>query len=117
MATHDLLDRRSDTAAGKHKNGVSAVYGIGVETPFHTYLKTLLMKAFSSPRFGVYAIMSMVCMHFTVGRYGSWEYRGKHGPPCDGCVSLLRSATEGAGLRWAPKAPASNYAEGDEFRG
>jgi hypothetical protein len=55
-------------------------------------------------------------MHFIVSRYGAWEYRGNHGSGCDECINLLRSATTGAGFKWAPKPPPSNYAEGDELR-
>ncbi|KAF7857028.1 hypothetical protein EAF04_009788 [Stromatinia cepivora] len=116
MATHDLLDWRSDTAAGNHENGVSAVYGLGIEAAFHTYLEALLRRVLSAPRFGIYGIGSIIYMHFTVSRYASWEYHGKHGPACDGCVDLLRSATEGAGLKWAPKPPPCNYEDGEEAR-
>lgn len=116
MAAHDLLDWRSDTAASNHENGVSAVYGLGFKAAFHTYLEALLKRALSAPRFGIYGIGSMIYMHFTVARYASWEYHGKHGPACDGCVDLLRSATEGAGLKWAPKPPPSNHEDGEEMR-
>ncbi|CAD6441810.1 d30e9f3d-078b-4005-9029-f380fe65a38f [Sclerotinia trifoliorum] len=116
MAAHDLLDWRSDTAAGNHENGVSAVYGLGNEAAFHTYLEALLKMILRGPRFGMYGIGSMIYMHYTVARYASWEYHGKHGAACNECVDLLRSATEGAGLKWAPKPPPSNYEDGEEVR-
>ncbi|APA09834.1 hypothetical protein sscle_05g046040 [Sclerotinia sclerotiorum 1980 UF-70] len=116
MATHDLLDWRSDMAAGNHENGVSAVYGLGIEAAFHTYLEALLKMVLTAPRFGMYGIGSMVYMHYTVARYAAWEYHGKHGAACNRCVDLLRSATEGAGLKWAPKLPPRNYEDGEEVR-
>jgi hypothetical protein len=79
-------------------NGVSAVYGLGVQNLFHSYMKALLRKVPTEPRSGVYAVAAMAYMHFTVGRYGAWEYRGSHGPGGDDCVDLLRGATAGAGL-------------------
>jgi hypothetical protein len=116
MATHDLLDWRCDVAANNFENAVSAVYGFGVELPFHAFLEAMLEDILTHPRSGLYGIGAVVYMHFTVGRYGAWEYHGDHQPACGECVSLLKKATEGAGLKWAPKPPPKSYAEGDEFR-
>ncbi|KAI8628804.1 hypothetical protein F5Y19DRAFT_485170 [Xylariaceae sp. FL1651] len=116
MAAHDLLDWRCDVAAGNHENAVSAVYGFGIASPFHTFLETMLKEALTHPRSGLYGIGAVVYMHFTVGRYGAWEYHGEHKPACDKCVSLLVKATADAGLEWAPKPPPKSYAEGDELR-
>ncbi|KAI0870410.1 hypothetical protein GGS24DRAFT_510922 [Hypoxylon argillaceum] len=116
MATHDLLDWRCDVAAGNHENSISAVYGFGIESPFHAFLETLLKEALNHPKSGVYGIAGVVYMHFIVGRYGGWEYRGEHKPACEECVRLLRRGTKDAGLEWAPKPPPKTYAEGDEVR-
>lgn len=116
MATHDLFDWRSDTAAGNHENGVSAVYGFGVEAPFHRFLEALLEKALQSPQAGLYGLASIVYMHFTCSRYGAYEYRGDFGPACKECIDILQSATTGAGLEWTPKPPPRSYAEGDKLR-
>ncbi|KAL2839326.1 hypothetical protein BJX68DRAFT_258910 [Aspergillus pseudodeflectus] len=56
MAMHDLLDWRSDTAAGNHENGVSALYGLGeVNDPHHVYLEGMLRNAKAHPVSGAYA--------------------------------------------------------------
>ncbi|KAI3317747.1 hypothetical protein HD806DRAFT_514206 [Xylariaceae sp. AK1471] len=116
MATHDLLDWRCDVAAGNYENGVSAVYGFGIASPFHAFLETMLKDVLTHPRSGLYGIGAVVYMHFTVGRYGAWEYHGKHKRACAKCVALLAKATADAGLEWAPKPPPKSYAEGDELR-
>lgn len=95
--------------------------GIGIETALSVetalaYLEALLKMVLTAPRFGMYGIGSMVYMHYTVARYAAWEYHGKHGAACNRCVDLLRSATEGAGLKWAPKLPPRNYEDGEEVR-
>ncbi|EAU35422.1 predicted protein [Aspergillus terreus NIH2624] len=59
MAMHDLLDWRSDTAAQNHENGVSAVYGLGFENAFHTYLEASLRRASAEPRSGVHAMAGL----------------------------------------------------------
>jgi hypothetical protein len=97
-------------------NGISAVYELGVQNPFHSYLKALLRRVLADSWSGICAVTAMTFMHFTVGRYGAWEYRGSHGPGCDDCVDFLREATGGAGLEWMPKLPPTNYVEGDEMR-
>ncbi|KAI0418843.1 hypothetical protein F5X98DRAFT_362813 [Xylaria grammica] len=116
MATHDLLDWRCDVAAGNHENAVSAIYGFGVASPFHAFLETMLKEVLKHPRSGLYGIAGVLYMHFTIGRYGAWEYRGEHKPGCDRCMSLLYRATKAAGLIWAPEPPPRSYAEGDEAR-
>ncbi|KJZ71007.1 hypothetical protein HIM_09618 [Hirsutella minnesotensis 3608] len=82
MAMHDLYDWRSDTAAANHENGVSAVYGMGMNDPFHAYLEATLKKAGKHPKATIYTISAMTLMHFTASRYGAYEYRGTHRPPC-----------------------------------
>ncbi|KAI0973570.1 hypothetical protein F4678DRAFT_425168 [Xylaria arbuscula] len=116
MATHDLLDWRCDVAAGNHENSVSAVYGFGVANPFHAFLETMLIEILTHPRSGLYGVAGVLYMHFTIGRYGAWEYHGDHEPGCEKCVSLLHRATKAAGLVWAPKPPPRNYAEGGQAR-
>ncbi|KAI0450976.1 hypothetical protein F5B21DRAFT_528306 [Xylaria acuta] len=116
MALHDLLDWRCDVAAGNHENAVSAVHGFGIASPFHAFLETMLEEALKHPRSGVYGIGAVTYMHFIVGRYGAWEYRGEHKAACEKCLGLLSEATEAAGLKWAPKPPPKSYAEGDEAR-
>ncbi|KAI1109938.1 hypothetical protein F5Y14DRAFT_430672 [Nemania sp. NC0429] len=116
MAAHDLLDWRCDVAAGNHENAVSAVYGFGIQEPFHVFLETMLKEALVHPRSGIYGIAAVMSMHYIVGRYGAWEYRGQHDAACEECVSLLRKGTKEAGLQWAPKPPPRSYAEGDEMR-
>ncbi|KAE8368662.1 hypothetical protein BDV27DRAFT_153857 [Aspergillus caelatus] len=73
IAVHDLLDWRSDIAAGNHENGVSAAYGLGIKDPFHAYLEAILTRAESNPRSGGYAIAAIVFMHFTGVRYGAYD--------------------------------------------
>ncbi|KAI0439796.1 hypothetical protein F4803DRAFT_568043 [Xylaria telfairii] len=116
MALHDLLDWRCDTAAGEHENAVSAVHGFGIASPFHALLEAMLEEALKHPLSGVYGIGAVTYMHFTVGRYGGWEYRGEHKPACEKCLGLLREATKAAGLQWEPKPPPKSYEEGDEAR-
>lgn len=116
IAIHDLLDWRSDIAAGNHENGVSAVYGLGFADPFHTYLEKVLQRATFHPVSGAYAISAMVYMHFTASRYGAYEYRCENGRPCPECVALLRDITVQSGLVWAPKQPPRGFGEGREFR-
>ncbi|KAJ8105791.1 hypothetical protein ONZ43_g7283 [Nemania bipapillata] len=116
MATHDLLDWRCDVAAGNHENAISAVYGFGIASPFHAFLEALLKEALNHAQSGIYGIAAVVYMHFIVGRYGGWEYRGEHEPACEECVRLLRKGTKEAGLEWAPKPTPKSYAEGDEMR-
>ncbi|KAJ8133151.1 hypothetical protein O1611_g472 [Lasiodiplodia mahajangana] len=116
MAMHDLLDWRCDVAAGNHENAVSAVYGFGVASPFHAFLETMLKEALKHPKSGMYGMAGVVWMHFVVGRYGGWEYRGEHGPACKECVRLLQRCTKEAGLEWAPKPPPKSYEDGDEAR-
>ncbi|KAI8948601.1 hypothetical protein F4801DRAFT_604141 [Xylaria longipes] len=116
MALHDLLDWRCDVAAGNHENSLSAVYGFGIASPFHSFLETMLEEVLKHPRSGLYGIGAVTYMHFIVGRYGAWEYRGEHEPACEKCLKLLQEATEAAGLKWAPKPPPKSYAEGDEAR-
>ncbi|TRX95684.1 hypothetical protein FHL15_003238 [Xylaria flabelliformis] len=116
MALHDLLDWRCDVSAGNHENAVSAVYGFGIEAPFHAFLEAMLEEVLKHPRSGVYGIGAVTYMHFVVGRYGAWEYRGQPMPACEKCIGLLREATEAAGLEWAPKSPPKRYVEGDEAR-
>ncbi|KAI1159231.1 hypothetical protein F5B18DRAFT_637838 [Nemania serpens] len=116
MAAHDLLDWRCDVAAGNHENAVSAVYGFGIPSPFHAFLETMLKEALKHPRSGIYGIAAVVSMHYLVGRYGAWEYRGEHNSACEECVRLLRKGTKDAGLQWAPKPPPRSYAAGDEMR-
>ncbi|BAE57076.1 unnamed protein product [Aspergillus oryzae RIB40] len=109
IAIHDLLDWRSDVAAGNHENGVSAAYGLGIEDPFHAYLEATLERAVSNPRSGGYAIAAIVYMHFTGVRYGAYDYHGTHGESCSECVRILRDVTIGAGLVWAPKSPPRSF--------
>ncbi|KAF2972823.1 hypothetical protein GQX73_g692 [Xylaria multiplex] len=116
MGLHDLFDWRCDVAAGDHENSLSAVYGFGVVSPFHAFLEAMLKEALKHPRSGIYGIASIVYMHFTVGRYGAWEYHGEHKTGCDKCTSLLYRATKAAGLNWTPKPPPRSYAEGDKAR-
>ncbi|KAI1124919.1 hypothetical protein F5Y10DRAFT_284714 [Nemania abortiva] len=116
MATHDLLDWRCDVAAGNHENAISAVHGFGITSPFHAFLEALLKEALKHPQSGMYGIAAVVYMHFVVGRYGGWEYRGEHKPACEECVRLLQKGTKEAGLEWAPKPPPKSYAEGEELR-
>ncbi|KFH41727.1 hypothetical protein ACRE_075500 [Hapsidospora chrysogenum ATCC 11550] len=117
MAMHDLFDCRADVAAGNHENGVIAIYGLGEPDPFHTYLEAVLRLAVSSPRAALYTISAMHILHYFASRYGTYEYRGNTGrPPCDTCVSLLREATLGAGLQWAPEKPPRSFAEADKVR-
>lgn len=116
MAMHDLLDWRSDTAAQNHENGVSAVYGLGFENAFHTYLEASLRRASAEPRSGVHAMAGILYLHFTSIRYGSYSYRGDHGEPCGTCARMLRDVTDRAGLRWEPKPPPSSFSAGEEFR-
>ncbi|KAJ2987553.1 hypothetical protein NUW58_g4443 [Xylaria curta] len=116
MAMHDLLDWRCDVAAGNYENAVSAVYGFGIDSPFHALLETTLEEVLTHPKSGLYGIGAVAYMHFTVGRYGAWEYGGEHKPACERCVQLLREATEASGLQWLPKPPPKTYAEGDEHR-
>ncbi|GAP90752.1 putative protein [Rosellinia necatrix] len=116
MAAHDLLDWRCDVAAGNYENALSAVHGFGVPDPFHAFVEAMLREALTHPRSGLYGIAAVVYMHFTVGRYGAWEYRGDHKPACETCVLLLREATELAGLDWAPRPPPRTYADGDGAR-
>lgn len=85
MAMHDLLDWWSDTAAQNHENGVSAVYGLGVEDAYHTYLEAMLHRASSNPLAGAHAMAAIVYLHFTSIRYGSARYKGNHGKPCGRC--------------------------------
>ncbi|KAI9373393.1 hypothetical protein BJX61DRAFT_533161 [Aspergillus egyptiacus] len=116
MAVHDLLDWRSDSAAGNHENALSAVCGIGVEEPFHTYLEAMLQKALSNPLSGAYGIAATTLMHFTAARYGAYKYRGNHEAPCPDCIQLLRDITLGAGLRWSPEPPPASFSEGSRIR-
>ncbi|KAM3548223.1 hypothetical protein ARSEF4850_009537 [Beauveria asiatica] len=116
MATHDLYDWRSDTAAGNHENGVSGVYGLGIKDPFHAYLEAVLKKAVKYPVPALHAISGVTFLHFTAARHGSYEYRGTHRGPCPECVESLREATKGAGLNWAPKKPPQSFAGGSEMR-
>lgn len=116
MAMHDMLDWRSDVAAGNHENGVSAVYGIGFEDPFHAYLEATLQRAASHPLSGVAAISGIVYMHFTGARYASYEYHGTVKAPCSKCIQLLKDITAGAGIEWNPKAPPATFAEGSKMR-
>ncbi|KAI0102587.1 hypothetical protein GGR51DRAFT_527018 [Nemania sp. FL0031] len=116
MATHDLLDWRCDVAAGNHENAISAVYGFGIASPFHAFLEAMLKEVLRHPKSGIYGIAGVVYMHFVVGRYGGWEYRGEHEPACEECVRLLRKGTKEAGLEWAPKSPPKSYADGEEVR-
>lgn len=37
IAIHNLLGWKCDAAALHHENGVSAVYGLGYQQPFHSY--------------------------------------------------------------------------------
>lgn len=116
MAMHDLLDWRCDTAAQNHENGVSAVYGLGVEDAFHTYLEAMLHRASSNPLAGAHAIASIVHLHFTSMRYGSSRYRGDHGKPCRRCEKLLRNITARGGLQWEPTPPPSSFTASEKFR-
>lgn len=114
--THDLFDWRSDTAAGNHENGVSGVYGLGIEDPFHAYLEAILQKAVSHPISAIHAIAGMTLTQFIAARYGTYDYKGKDGVVCDHCTELLRQGTEGAGLRWEPVPPPRSFAEGHHVR-
>ncbi|KAE8333235.1 hypothetical protein BDV39DRAFT_214843 [Aspergillus sergii] len=116
IAIHDLLDWRSDVAAGNHENGVSAAYGLGIKDPFHAYLEATLKRAASNPRSGGYAIAAIVYMHFTSVRYGAYDYHGTHGGPCSECVRILRDVTIGAGLVWAPKLPPRSFEDSAGIR-
>jgi hypothetical protein len=116
MAMHDIMDWRSDIAARNHENGVSAVYGLGMKDPHHTYIEAMLEKASLHPLSGAYAMACIIHLHFTATRYGSYMYRGGVCDPCLKCESLLRDVTLGAGLQWAPMAPPRNFAEGHPFR-
>ncbi|KAK8093135.1 uncharacterized protein PG998_014536 [Apiospora kogelbergensis] len=116
MATHDLFDWRSDTAAGNHENGLSAIYWLGQKDVFHSYLEALLEKAVLHPNSALHAVASMTLMHFTAARYGSYEYRGTHQPACLRCVELLREATAGGQLEWAPRPPPQSFDQGHHIR-
>ncbi|KFH42558.1 hypothetical protein ACRE_067240 [Hapsidospora chrysogenum ATCC 11550] len=117
MVIHDLYDCRADAAAGNHENGVIAVYGLGEPDPFHTYLEALLRLSVSSPVAALYTIAGMTIVQYVAARYGTCEYKGDTGrSPCDTCISLLREATAGAGLQWAPEEPPRTFAEADKVR-
>ncbi|CEL11808.1 hypothetical protein ASPCAL14904 [Aspergillus calidoustus] len=120
MAMHDLLDWRSDTAAGNHENGVSALYGLGeVNDPHHVYLEGMLRKANTHPMSGAYALAAIVFLHYTSVRYGSYRPKGKGAPcgPCSVCEKLLKEITLEAGLQWAPAPPPRTFAASEYFRG
>ncbi|PWY86603.1 hypothetical protein BO94DRAFT_467021 [Aspergillus sclerotioniger CBS 115572] len=116
MAVHDLLDWRSDTAAGNHENAISAVCGMGVADPFHTFVEALLERALFKSLSGAYGVGATTLMHFTAARYAAYEYRGTHGPPCLNCIQRLREVTLGAGLKWSPTPPPSSFEEGHRIR-
>jgi hypothetical protein len=112
MATHDLFDWRSDTAAGNHENGVSAAYCLGSQTAFHDYLEAMLGNAQTEPRSGAYSIAAVTFMHFTSARYGAWEYLGEFGAPCGTCLQCLRDITTRSGLHWVPRRPTGSFSDG-----
>ncbi|KAI0530350.1 hypothetical protein GGR58DRAFT_239463 [Xylaria digitata] len=116
MALHDLLDWRCDVAAGNYENSLSAVYGFGVASPFHAFLETMLKEVLKHPWSGLYGIAGVLYMHFTIGRYGAWEYHGEHKTGCEKCISLLYRVTKAASLNWTPKPPPRSYADGDKAR-
>jgi hypothetical protein len=118
VAIHDLLDWRSDIAAGNHENGVSAVYGMGFDDPFHTYLESTLQRAASHPLSGAGAISGLMYLHFAGTRHASYEYHGTSQvkPPCDRCIQLLQFVTAQAGLLWDPEAPPASFEEGSRVR-
>ncbi|KAM0280090.1 hypothetical protein ACHAQH_004286 [Verticillium albo-atrum] len=116
MAAHDIFDWRSDAAANSFENGITAVYGMGIEDPFHAFLEVLAKMSVRHPRSSTYAISGMVYMHFTTARYAAWEYRGKHRQGCEDCIKKFRAAAAGAGLNWAPKSPPKSFEEGTQAR-
>lgn len=116
MAVHDLFDWRSDAAAGNHENGVSALYGLGIKTPFYTYLEALLRTAAVDPTAAMHAIASLTVMHFTGTRYGSYNYRGLHDPGCANLTELLRQITASAQFKWSPEPPPRSFEEGAQIR-
>lgn len=116
MAMHDMLDWRSYVAAGNHEHGVSAVYGMGFNGPFHTYIEATLQRTASYPLSGAAAISGIVYMHFTGALYASYEYHGTVRGPCDKCIQLLKDNTARAGMVWNPKAPPASFDEGRKMR-
>ncbi|KAL2753072.1 hypothetical protein ACRALDRAFT_1066003 [Sodiomyces alcalophilus JCM 7366] len=115
-ATHDLFDWRSDTAGGNHENGVTALYGLGVKDPFHTYLEAILELATLHPVSTLYGAGAMIVGQYTAARYGTYDYRGTHDAGCDNCVRLLREATARANFLWKPETPPRSFSEGHEYR-
>lgn len=115
-AIHDLLDWRSDIAAGNHENGVSATYGLSIQDPFHTYLEATLKRAAFNPMSAGYVIACMVYMHYTAARNGTYDYHGACGEPCSECLEILKNVTAGAGLDWSPKPPPRSFEDGTSIR-
>ncbi|KJZ75241.1 hypothetical protein HIM_05435 [Hirsutella minnesotensis 3608] len=116
MAIHDILDWRSDAAAGYPENGIMAMYGLGHKAPFHIYLEAMLRRVLDEPRSGLHSIAAMVYLHFTMPRYAAWEYRGHYPAPCDTCLELTKDATAKAGLEWNPKIPPRTFSAGRHAR-
>lgn len=100
MAMHDMLDWTSDVAAGNYENGIYAVYGMGFEDPFHTYLEATPQRAASHPLSGAAAISGIVYMHFTGARYASYEYHGTvtGKAPCDKCIQISQQQVDWIGI-------------------
>lgn len=118
MAMHDLLNWRCDAAALNHENGVSAVYGLGYQQPFHIYLEAMLNRASTHPVSGAYAMACIVHLHFTSVRYGSYHYKSQdfNLHTCDRCIRLLQYITRMAELQWAPEPPPDSFEAGELFR-
>lgn len=117
MAIHDILDWRCDAAAENYENGVFAVYAMGAEDPFRTYLEAMLHKASSHPVSGAYAIASIVFLHYTSVRYGSYHYRSsRRWEPCATWEHLVKDITIRSGLRWEPTPPPDSFAAGQSYR-
>lgn len=116
IAIHDLLDWRSDTAAGNHENAVTATYGLGINDPFHTFLESTLELAVTYPAATLSSAAALTFLHYTGTRYGAYEYSGQHGPPCGTCIGMLRQATEQGGMKWRPTRPPRSFADGAEAR-
>lgn len=116
MGVHDMFDFRSDCAAGNYETSVMVACGLRVENPFHACIEALLDLVCTNPAKTLYTVTGVTVLNYTGARYGSYEYRGTHAPPCQSCTERLREASLQAGFAWAPEVPPRSFAEGDETR-
>jgi hypothetical protein len=119
MATHDLLDWRSDAAAGNHENGVSAMLGLGCEDAFDNYLEGMLRRARFHPTSGAYAIGGTIFLHFISSRYGAYRYLQDEDITWsrrDRCLQLLQDIIKEADFQVEPRLPPRNFDEGKIYR-